>query len=77
MTWGDKPTEAQINCIYRWLSWRMPNSEAADAAKWLQNNCNRKEVAKEMGRMKKLYDSHKLTRETAYESDVWSDYAGE
>lgn len=74
MAWTDEPSYAQINCIYRWFSWRMTNEEAMDASHWLQKHATRKEVSEEMSRLKKLYDSHNLDRTTAFESDIWEGY---
>lgn len=74
MAWTDEPSYAQINCIYRWFSWRMTNEEAMDASDWLKKHATRKEVSTEMNRLKKLFDSHNLDRKTAFSSDIWADY---
>ena len=68
------PSRNQIECIYRWFSWNMPTAQAQDAVHWLRDNKDSKEVFIEVGRLKKLYDEHKLTKETAFESPIWSDY---
>lgn len=68
------PTYSQINCIYRWFSWNMPTALAQDAVHWLKEHKTSAEVYHEVGRIKKLYDEHKLTKETAFDSPIWEDY---
>ena len=77
MAWGDKPTYAQVNCLYRWFGWHMTNDEAREASEWLSEHSSRLEFSAEMSRVKKLYDSHKLDRKTAFDSKVWNEYLKE
>ena len=74
MVWSDEPTYAQLQCIYRWMEWRLPVGLAREAVKWLEDNRTRKEVAGEVGRIKKLYDTHSLDENTYCDSEIWDGF---
>lgn len=74
MVWSDEPTDSQINALYRWLSWNLPTAQARSAVKYLRDNSTRREVSIEMSRIKALFDSHALTKDNAFESEIWDDY---
>lgn len=75
MSWNDKPSEAQLGIIYKWLRWEMPNSKASEAVNWLEDHATRKEVSLEMDRLKKLRDSRRITKESCFDSAVWKGYS--
>ena len=68
-----KPTEAQINLLYRWFMWEMPIEKAREAAKWAKNNSDKYKLSREMTRIQQLYKAHKLNEERCFESYFWSD----
>ena len=74
MAWSDEPTYGQINTVYRWLSWGMPNQLASAASKWMGEHATRQEVSNEMKRLKILFDKHELNETTAFESEVWEGF---
>lgn len=74
MGWLDKPTEEQINALWRWFRWQMPRAEAQDALKWLQKNATRRQVSEEMDRVRRLFHARKLSREECFSSDIWAEY---
>ena len=74
MAWSDEPTYAQVETIYRWIQWHMPNEEARNAAKWLQEHSTRREVSDEIKRLHDLYYSHKLSKDTCFSGSVWEGY---
>ena len=74
MAWSDEPTYGQINTVYRWLSWGIPNAMASTAANWLRDHATRQEVSNEMKRMKVLFDKHALNQDTAFDSEVWEGF---
>ena len=74
MAWSDEPTYAQIETVYRWIQWHMPNQKASDATKWLKEHATRKEVADEIKRLHDLYHSHKLSKDNCFDSEVWGGY---
>lgn len=74
MAWSDEPTQAQLATIYHLIRWKLPTAELAFAVKWLENNATRREVSYEMGRLRKLYIDHKLTKDNIFESEIWEGY---
>ncbi|MBQ3474456.1 hypothetical protein IJH24_03495 [Candidatus Saccharibacteria bacterium] len=74
MSWQDKPTKAQINVLWRWFKWKMPTAEARDALTWLEENATKRQVFDEIGRVKKMYDTEKLTREDCFSGSIWQGY---
>lgn len=76
MGWNDKPTEAQLNTVFRWLNWEtpIPTDKARKAAEWLRENATRGEVITEMQRMKKLKDSKKLCLDNCFDSRTWEGF---
>jgi len=70
----DKPTYAQTNAIYKWLSWVLPNAEAAHAAKWIEENRTKRETSVEMNRLHDLREKHELTRSTCFSGKFWEGY---
>lgn len=72
----NKPTYSQIETIYRWIQWHMPDAEASDAVHWLKEHATRKEVPVEISRLYKLYYSHKLDKAECFNSEIWSGYDG-
>lgn len=74
MAWSDEPTYAQIQTLFRWIEWHMPNDEAVKATHWLKDHATRKEVSDEMSRIRKLYNEHSLTKDECFNSSVWEDY---
>ena len=75
MAWSDEPSDSQLNTLYRWFSWNMSNVKAREAVNYLRENSTRHDVSIEIGRIKKLFDSHALTEENAFESDIWADFS--
>lgn len=69
-----KPTYNQTNCIYKWLSWKMPTAKAMAAANYLERTASRMEVSQEMNRLKKLKDARRLDEETAFSSKIWEGF---
>lgn len=74
MAWSDEPTDAQINAVYRWLSWNLPMQEAREAANFLRDNSTRHDVSVEMSRLRKLFDARVLTKDNAFESEIWEGF---
>lgn len=74
MTWSDEPTYNQIQTIYRWIQWHMPNQEARDAVHWLKEHATRKEVSDEIKRLHDLYYGHKLNKAGCFNSGVWEGF---
>ena len=74
MAWIDEPTYPQLQTIFYWFERHMSTREASHASKWLKKHATRKEVSDEMGRIKKLYDKHSLTKEECFNSSVWDGY---
>lgn len=74
MSWLDKPTDAQINTLWRWFQWEMPRAEAKDALDWLKQNATRKQVSEEMTRVRNLLHDKKLNREQCFSGEIWADY---
>lgn len=69
-----KPTYNQLNCIYGWLKWKMPNAKAVAAAKHLERTASKLEVSQEMNRLKKLKDTRRLDEDTAFDSEIWEGF---
>lgn len=69
-----KPTDSQLNVIYRWMSWVMPTAEARAAAKWAEDHKTKQEVSVEMNRLHELRQKHALTRESCLNSKFWSEF---
>ena len=74
MAWDNKPTDAQLDRLYYWLSWRIPTPTARDAIKWLGEHATRKEASDEMTRIRELFKTRKLDQETCFASPIWDDY---
>lgn len=74
MAWSDEPTEAQLNTIYRFIRWEMPNAEAIKAVNWLEERATRREVSDEIKRLKELYETRRLSFESCFESEIWEGY---
>lgn len=77
VAWTDKPTEAQIGLVYKYIRWHMPNDMASKAASWLENNADRRVVSKEIKRLKELRDKRLLDRNKCFESDIWEGFEHE
>lgn len=71
MAWSDEPTDAQLNAVYRFISWKMSTPEAREAVQWLGEHSTRMDVSKEMTRLRDLFNSRKLTRDSCFESEIW------
>ena len=71
---NNKPTDAQLNTLYTWLSWVILNAEARRAVKWIENNKTRQDTSREMSRLYDLKKNHSLTRETLFRGSFWQDY---
>lgn len=74
MAWDDKPTRAQLSYIRQWGNWVIPSQELSDALAYLENNCTRKQVSTEMGRIRLLHGSRKLTKQNFYDADIWKNF---
>lgn len=70
----DKPTNSQLNLLYRWYKWRLPMALAIDMVKWLENNATKLSVSKEIARVHDLYHDHKLDEESCFDSAIWNGY---
>lgn len=69
-----KPTNAQLNLLYRWFSWKMPLSKARNATKWLEENADRKATSLEIKRVGDLYHKRALDEEECFNSPIWDGY---
>ena len=69
-----KPTEPQLDLLYKWYRWRLPTDLARDAVKWLGEHATRKAVSAEIKRAHDLYYEHKLDKDTCFESSIWDGY---
>ena len=76
MAWNDKPTDAQLGIIFKWIRWEMPTAEASNAVNWLEKNATRKQVSEEMNRLKELKDTKKINRASCFDSEIWANYMG-
>ena len=76
MSYNDKPTDNQLDVIYRWFSWIMPTERARNSIKWLGEHSNRKEVSSEMSRLKRLKDKRNLDQENCFDSAIWKGFLG-
>lgn len=74
MAWSDEPTEAQLDRLWVWIRWFMPDAEASSALAWLQKNATRKQVSEEMNRLHDLKEEHKLNREECFKGEIWKGY---
>jgi hypothetical protein len=72
----NKPTRSQLNVLYRWFVWNLPTSLAKESVNWLENNATKKEVSAEVARVHDLFQSHSLTKETCFDSPIWSGFDG-
>lgn len=70
----NKPTYAQIDTIFRWISWHLSDKEASFAVHWLREHASRRDVSKEMNRLYGLYHGHKLNKAECFNSGVWDGY---
>lgn len=77
MAWSDEPTENQLNRVYHWLRWQMPDAEAIMACKHLVQTATRKEVSDEMGRLKNLHDRRALSKDNCFDSPIWEGFKHE
>lgn len=72
--WSDEPTEAQLAAIRHLIKWKLPAAEILRASDWLEKNATRQEVSYEMGRLRKLYMTHKLTKDRIFEGEIWEGF---
>lgn len=69
-----KPTDAQLDLLYKWFSWQMPTPKARDAIKWLSEHGDKRAVSDEIKRVGELYQHRQLNQELCFDSDIWADY---
>lgn len=74
MALNDKPTDNQIELLFRWFNWHMSRPKACHALDWLQENATRGDVSKEISRVHDLYHRHALTVENCFDSPIWDGY---
>lgn len=77
MAWTDEPSEAQLNAVFNWLSWRLPKETATSAVEYLSQTATRSDVYKEINRLKKLKDRNALTKEMCFDSEIWEGFRDE
>lgn len=74
MALTDKPTDKQIELLFRWFRWNMSRPQACHALDWLQDNSTRGDVSKEIARVHDLYHAHNLSLDNCFDSPIWADY---
>lgn len=74
MGMNDKPTDKQIQVLYRWFHWNLPRDKACHALDWLQEHATRGEVSQEIDRVHDLYEKHSLSPERCFSSPIWDGY---
>ena len=74
MAWSDEPTEAQIGALHHLMRWKLSNAELIRAMNWLREHATRQDLSNELGRVRKLYIDHELTKERCFDSEVWEGY---
>ena len=75
MSWNDKPTYSQLQCIHSWLRWQVPTPLAAAATDFLRKNANRGQVSREMNRIRELYYKHVRDKEEYFKGEIWKGFA--
>ena len=68
---NNRPTEEQLGIIFKWLSWKMPRTQAKDAVKFIEENKTKRETSEEIGRLKDLWKSRRLTTRNWNCSEFW------
>lgn len=66
-----KPTENQINTIYRWLYWRIKTNDLKSALNWAETNRSRKQTSEEMKRLYDLKEHNNLHGWNCFNSEYW------
>lgn len=76
MAWTDKPTDKQLNAVYRFLAWNagVPDIKAKDATDWLEENADRKQVSDELTRLRDLCIDKELKLNNCFSSEIWESY---
>lgn len=74
MAWADEPSDAQINALLNLIRWEIRRDEVKGIEKYLKANATRREVSDELGRLRDLKMNRKLSRDNAFESEIWKKY---
>lgn len=74
MAWSDEPSDAQINALLNMIRWEISNEEIPRINAYLKERATRREVSDELRRLRELKMSRKMNPDTAFASDIWSDY---
>lgn len=75
MAWTDEPSEAQLDTVFYWLSFRCPRKTAISAVDYLKQTATRKDVFEEVNRLKRLKDRNALTKESCFDSEIWEGFS--
>lgn len=74
MSWDDAPSEAQLGTVFSWLKWEMDTKQAQDAVRFLQKTATRREVSREMNRIKELKEKRLLSTSTCFKGKIWEGF---
>ena len=69
-----KPTDAQLDLLYKWFSWQMPTPKARGAIKWLSEHGDKHSVSDEIKRVGDLYHHRQLNEELCFDSPIWNGF---
>lgn len=71
---NDKPTQPQLNIIYKWLSWKIPTYAAKAAVEFVKENKTKKETIAEISRLHDMWESKKLNHINWNASEFWEGF---
>lgn len=74
MAWSDEPTDAQINAALNLMRWEISNDEIPKIEAYLKEHATRRELSNELGRLRDLKIDRKMSRDTAFGSEIWANY---
>ena len=74
MGWSDEPTNAQLSAIYNMIKWKASGDSAIAAIQWLAEKATRREVSRELKRIKDLYSTHALSASNCFIGEIWEGF---
>ena len=77
MAWNEPATDKQISALINLLRWTIPDNEQLGRLSFLKRTRpTRSAISKELGRLRDLKGSRRLTPGVAFKSEIWNGYRG-
>lgn len=74
MAWSDEPTNAQLSALYNMIKWKASGDSAIAAVQWLAERATRRDVSRELKRVRELYQEHALNASNCFIGEIWEGF---